>query len=191
MKILFHTTGKRIQLIASEELIFNIDGKYINTSGAEISAEDVIKRNESDDEWYESWMEYAGLEEPVKSESVVEPIYEMGDMFGKYGFKNKAGEFKIEPQYAFAHEFTNGLAAVNLNRTWYRTEEGKRYYENHYGYIDSRGKTVIGFQYDEAYPFNKYGVAVVYAVEKGYMLIDQNGAGVMYGLVIKMKCGLL
>jgi len=58
MKILFHTTGKRIQLIASEELIFNIDGKYINTSGAEISAEDVIKRNESDDEWYESWMEY-------------------------------------------------------------------------------------------------------------------------------------
>lgn len=29
------------------------------------------------------------------------------------------GEFVIEPQYAYAYEFTNGLVAVNLNRTWF------------------------------------------------------------------------
>lgn len=129
----------------------------------------------NDDEWYEEWMEYGGLEEPLKAESEVEPAWEIDDAFGKYGFKNKAGEFVIEPQYAYAYEFTNSLAAVNLNRTWYRTEEGKWYYENHYGYIDSKGKTIIGFQFDEAHPFNKYGVAVVYDIQKGYMLIDKTG----------------
>ena len=28
--------------------------------------------------------------------------------------KNKDGEFVIEPQFAYAHQFTNGLASVNL-----------------------------------------------------------------------------
>ena len=181
MKILFQTNGKRVQLIDSENLIFNVDGKLINASGAEISKDEYEQKHKKndiheEDEWYEEWMEYEGVEELLKAESIVEPEWEIDDVFGKYGFKNKEGEFIIEPQYAFAHEFTNGLAAVNLNRTWYHTEEGKRFYENHYGYIDSNGKTVIGFQYDEASPFNKYGVAVVYDTVKGYMLIDQTGA---------------
>ena len=84
------------------------------------------------------------------SENVGEIIEEIDDIFGCFGFKNEAGEFVIEPQYAYAYDFTNGLAAVNLNRTWYKTEKGERYYENHYGYIDFNGKTVIGFNYDEA-----------------------------------------
>lgn len=47
-------------------------------------------------------------------------------------------------------------------------------YENHYGYIDKNGKTVIPFQYDHAWPFNKYGVAVV-KDQFGSYLIDLDG----------------
>ena len=184
MKILFQKEGRKISIIDKEQLIFKVDGKFINEAGVEIpEEEDFRKKSDAydiydDGQWYEEWMDYSGLEEQLKSESVEEPITEIDDVFGKYGFRNEAGEFVIEPQYAYAYEFTNGLAAVNLNRTWYRTENGKRYYENHYGYIDARGKTVIGFQYDEAYPFNKYGVAVVFDLETGWRLIDQTGAEV-------------
>ena len=93
----------------------------------------------------------------------------------KCGFKNKNGEFVIEPQYAYAHEFSCGLAAVNLNRTWYRTPEGRRFYENHFGYINHRGETIVQFKYDEAWPFNKYGAAVVEDLRDGAYLIDTNG----------------
>lgn len=185
MRILFKRKGNKVSLVDSERLVFNIDGKYINESGVEIPAEDSFYKRDEEydspdtDTWYQNWMDYEGLEEPLKSESIEEPLFEIDDVFGKYGFKNEAGEFVIEPQYAYAHEFTNGLAAVNLNRTWYRAENGERYYENHYGYIDSKGKTVIGFQYDEAYPFNKYGVAVVSDVETGWKLIDQTGAEIL------------
>ena len=45
-----------------------------------------------------------------------------------------------------------------------------------YGYIDGNGKTVIGFQYDEARPFNKYGVAVVSKMTDSFFhLIDLEG----------------
>lgn len=180
MKILFQRKANKIELVDNERLIFNIDGKFVNEFGEEIQVEEKFyKREELDDydedDWYEPWMDYEGLDEVLKSESIVEPVCEIDDMFGQYGFKNKEGEFVIEPQYAYAHEFTNGLAAVNLGRTWYRTDKGKRYYENHYGYIDSKGRTIVQFQYDEAYPFNKYGVAVVYDRETGWRLIDQTG----------------
>ena len=181
MKVLFQSKGSKVDCVDLTRRIISIDGKFVNELGEEIQVEENPHKSEAftdyeEDGWYRPWMDYAGLDEPLKSESAVEPVCEIDDMFGQYGFKNKAGEFVIEPQYAYAHEFTNGLAAVNLGRTWYRTEEGKRYYENHYGYIDSKGKAIIGFQYDDAHPFNKYGVAVVYSIEKGYMLIDQTGA---------------
>lgn len=180
MKILFQRKGGKVSLVDSKRLIFCIDDKFVNESGVEIQVEggfcEKDEHNDgNEDVWYEPWIDYEGLDEPLKSESVVELICEIDDVFGQYGFKNKEGEFVIEPQYAYAYEFTNGLAAVNLGRTWYRTEEGKRYYENHYGYIDSKGKTIIGFQFDEAHPFNKYGVAVVSDRETGWRLIDQTG----------------
>ena len=178
MKVLLNRKGCKVDFVNLTSQIISIDGKLVNLLGEEIQ-EDPNKREEIDDyeeeDWYETWMDYEGLDEPLKSESVIEAICEIDDVFGQYGFKNKEGEFVIEPQYAYTHEFTNGLAAVNLGRTWYRTEDGKRYYENHYGYIDSKGKTIIGFQYDEAYPFNKYGVAVVYDLQKGWHLIDLTG----------------
>lgn len=128
-----------------------------------------------EEKWYEEWMEHSGLEMQLKSESTIELQWDVYEPFGCFGFKTEEGYFAITPQYIYAYEFTNGLAAVNLNRTWYESEDGKKYYENHYGYINSKGKTVIPFKYDDAYPFNKYGVARVYDIDDGYMLIDMNG----------------
>ena len=43
------------------------------------------------------------------------------------------------------------------------------------GYLHRQDNGLIGFQYDEAHPFNKYGVAVVSDREAGWKLIDQTG----------------
>lgn len=180
MKILFSKQGKSCYVIDKERIVFCIDNAYYDIQGNEIHDEESFhkKRNvdDDDDSWYQYWMDYEGLPEPLISETTVEPEWEIDDVFGNYGFKNKAGEFVIEPQYAYAHEFTCGLASVNLNRTWYRTPEGKKYYENHYDYINGNGQTVIGFQYDIARPFNKYGIAVVAkTTDNFYHLIDLEG----------------
>ena len=180
MKVLFSKQGKSCYVVDKERVIFCIDNSYFDINGNEVPDEEKFHKNhnedDDDDRWYQYWMDYEGLPEPLKSETTVEPEWEPDDVFGNYGFKNQAGEFVIEPQYASAHEFTCGLASVNLNRTWYRTPEGKRYYENHCGYIDGNGQTVIGFQYDEARPFNKYGVAVVTRItDDFYHLIDLKG----------------
>lgn len=172
MKILFRKEGKRVWLADKERLIFCVDGHYYDRDGNETRWEEPYREEEG---WYQYWMEDEGLDAPLKAVSTVEPVCEIDDIFGCFGFQNEAGEFVIEPQYAFAHDFTNGLAAVNLNRTWYRGEKGERYYENHFGYIDGKGKTVIAFQYDEAEPFNKYGVAAVAERGSGSWLIDKEG----------------
>ena len=176
MKILFSKNGSHAYLADKERLIFGIDNYFFDASGNEVPFELGFHESRDEDEgWYQYWMKYEGLSQPLKSESTTEVEWEIDDGFGNFGFKNEAGEFVIEPQYAYAHEFTNGLASVNLNRTWYKTEDGKRYYENHFGYINGRGQTVIGFQFDEAYPFNKYGVAVVSDTLHGTWLIDTDG----------------
>lgn len=181
MKILFSKKGKNVWIADKDKLIFRVDGTYYNHMGEEVPTESSFEEqirsiyDDSDESWYQYWMDYEELEEPLKADSTTEVINEIDDCFGNFGFKNEAGDFVIEPQYAYAHDFTKGLAAVNLNRTWYRTSEGNRYYENHYGYIDHRGKTVIAFQYDEAYPFNKYGVALVSGYGEEWHLIDMQG----------------
>lgn len=176
MKVLFSKQAKSCYMIDKERLIFCIDDAYFDINGNEVPDEESFHKNRDEDEgWYQCWMDYEGLSEPLMSETTVEPEWEIDDVFGNYGFKNQAGEFVIEPQYAYAHEFTCGLACVNLNRTWYKTPEGRRFYENHYGYINERGETVIGFQYDEAKPFNKYGVARVSDLKKYWHLIDLEG----------------
>ena len=154
MKILFQRRGSKVDFVDLTSQIISIDGKCVNELGEEIQVEEKLYKRESlddyqKDDWYEAWMDYEGLDEPLKSESVVEPICEIDDMFGQYGFKNKAGEFVIEPQYAYAYEFTNGLAAVNLGRTWYCTEEGKRYYEYgdrflEFSYEQRTGEETVG-----------------------------------------------
>ena len=187
MKILLKTKGKHVYCADKENAIFCIDDVFYSRDGNVVPPIESFYSDDADgDTWYQEWMEYEGLEEPLKSESTIEIEWEIDDGFGNFGFKNEAGEFVIEPQFAYAHEFTCGLACVNLNRTWYKTKEGRRYYENHYGYIDKNGKTVIGFQYDEAYPFNKYGVALVSDTKGGWHLIDTTGneiSGTRFGYI--------
>lgn len=190
MNILLEIEGKNVYCADKENVIFCIDDVFYNRAGNVVPPVESFYSDDEDDEdtWYQEWMEYEGLDEPLESESTIEIEWEIDDGFGNFGFKNKAGEFVIEPQFAYAYEFTCGLACVNLNRTWYKTEEGRRYYENHYGYIDKNGKTVIGFQYDEAYPFNKYGVALVYDMKDGWHLIDTTGneiSGTRFGYISK------
>ena len=112
----------------------------------------------------------------LESFSTVEEIDEIDDMFGNYGFKDENGNVVIKPQYASVGSFCCGLCPVCINRTWYRTETGREYYEMHWGYIDTYGKTVIPHKFLEAHNFNKYGVAVVCDnYDEGSYLIDTKG----------------
>lgn len=185
MKTLFTVTCKSAFPANEERHILGVETetpykyKYYDMSGNMIPAEPDFEPfdasyEEDDDPWDSDWIKNEGLEEKLIAESVKEITWEIDDGFGLFGFKNRAGKFVIEPQYAYAHDFTCGLASVNLNRTWYRTKEGQRFYENHFGFINERGQTVIPFSYDEAYPFNKYGVAVVSDLKRSY-LIDTEG----------------
>ncbi len=175
MKELFSKPGEYARLADKERLIFDFgDGMYYDIKGNLVPKEEsfaiTYDFNVSDDPWEQDWIKNEGIEEKLISESTIDPVDEVVDFFGNYGFKNKAGQFVIEPQYAYAHEFTCGLAAVNLNRTWLKTEEGRRVYENHCGYINSRGETVIPFAYSDARPFNKYGVAVVETIDDVFLI---------------------
>ena len=180
MKELFVKPCKYIRLADSDKMIFDIgEDHYCDQTGAPVPPDPKYRYvpkvcNYSDDPWDSDWIENEGLDEKLISKSTTDPVEEIDDTFGCYGFINRAGEYVIEAQYAFAHEFTCGLAAVNLNRTWFKLENGRRVYENHFGYINARGETVIPFSYDEAWPFNKYGVAIV-EDRKGSYLIDKTG----------------
>lgn len=188
MKRLFELQESNIYMFDAERMIFELQGnRYCDIHGNALAPEFVFgesyhslsdfEENDTDDLWdpeQYSFLAEEGTIEPLRSESTTEIQWEIDDRFGNFGFINKSGEFVIEPQYAFAFDFSCGLAAVNLKRTWYKTENGARYYENHFGYINERGQTVIPFAYDEAWPFNKYGVAVVADLKRSY-LIDTEG----------------
>lgn len=79
----------------------------------------------------------------------------------KYGFMDKKGDVVIEPAFAWAHSFKNGLAAVV-------DENGK------WGYIDKKGKVVIGYQFDDANDFKNNGQAIVKLSDQ-YGTIDKKG----------------
>ena len=78
---------------------------------------------------------------------------------GKYGFIDRKGKMKIEPQYDLQIAFVEGLASVDKN--------GKS------GYINTAGEVVIPFIYDITYPFDD-GLAVVVKDNK-QGVIDKKG----------------
>lgn len=78
----------------------------------------------------------------------------------KWGFVDKTGQIKINPQFSVAGDFSDGRCAVrNLDGKW--------------GYIDKEGKIIINYQFDGADSF-KNGKAVVESSDKKG-LIDQDG----------------
>ena len=68
----------------------------------------------------------------------------------KYGFANTAGVIVVEPQYAQALNFSDGVAAVNFGTS----------NEPSWGYIDTQGNTVIAGSYEYAKSFSE-GLAYV------------------------------
>jgi hypothetical protein len=77
----------------------------------------------------------------------------------KYGFMNLKGKIVIPRQYENAHEFSEGLAAVQVNKKW--------------GFIDTTGKMIIEPRWDSAGHFN-HGIASVRSGLK-YGIIDKTG----------------
>ena len=78
---------------------------------------------------------------------------------GKWGYVNQAGKRVIPFSYEKAEQFSEGLAAVQLNRKW--------------GFIDQAGKVVIPLIYDNASEFYK-GTALV-SSESKHSFIDKTG----------------
>jgi hypothetical protein len=94
-----------------------------------------------------------------------------------WGFINKAGEVVVPPDYDMAHDFTEGVARVQL--------------DDLYGFVDTRGEVVIDPQYPEVADFHE-GLAAVhdegrtgYIDLRGEMVIEmdfRNGGNFSEGL---------
>ncbi len=82
---------------------------------------------------------------------------------GKYGYRDKTGEFVIPPQFDYAGEFSEGLAVVGLGK----------FPATKWGYIDRAGKVVIPAQFDGAHDFSEGMAAVGLGGKLGY--IDRTG----------------
>jgi hypothetical protein len=93
---------------------------------------------------------------------------------GKWGFIDKTGTIKIEPQFAGIRRldgagdligFSEGLCAMQLVK------------DGPWGYVDTSGRIVIEPQFDRAQWFSE-GLAVVRKVD-GWYFIDKTGATVL------------
>ncbi len=117
---------------------------------------------------------------------------------GKYGFRDAAGAFVIEPQFDYAGEFCEGLAVVGLGKypgtKWgfinqrgqivvpAQFEGAQDFSEGmaavnlggKFGYIDRAGKLIVPPQFDEAQKFNS-GRARVRIIKSGYGYINKQG----------------
>lgn len=85
-------------------------------------------------------------------------------LFVKYlvllrGYIDKTGQIATKPQFSFASDFSEGLAAVKVG--------------DRYAYIDKMGKVVIEPQFDEAGAFSE-GLARV-RVDNKWRYINANG----------------
>jgi hypothetical protein len=79
---------------------------------------------------------------------------------GKWGYIDSTGKIAIEPQFSWAEEFSEGLAA-------FENEDGK------HGYIDETGKIVIEPKFDNWTNFSEGLAAVSVDFKWGY--IDKSG----------------
>lgn len=78
---------------------------------------------------------------------------------GKWGYWNEKGKNVIRPQFGWAEEFTDGLAAVAVGDRW--------------GFIDETGKMVIEPQFDRAWHFAESLAPVLSSGKLGF--IDKAG----------------
>jgi hypothetical protein len=86
----------------------------------------------------------------------------------KIGFINSSGKVIIEPQFAAAGNFVNGLAPARK--------------DGYYGYIDTTGTFVIPPTYDYANDFD-HGLAKVYTAGYNISYIQPSGEEVFPGII--------
>ena len=86
--------------------------------------------------------------------------YESGLPKMDFGAVNTKGEMVIAQEYDYISDFQNGIAAAAKN--------GK------FGYIDTKGNTVIDFIYEDAWSFNDGSIAPV-RIEKRYGYLNKKG----------------
>jgi WG containing repeat len=113
---------------------------------------------------------------------------------GRAGYINKQGQFVIRPKYLTASDFHEGVATVDLSREYntphkyaYINKQGEvikhiLYDEGNYsseglildrdakgklGYLNNKGRVVIPYQFDTAWPFSEGLAAVSKKNEKG------------------------
>ena len=99
------------------------------------------------------------LSEVAKVYPFNEGMARIVDVEGNYGFIDKNGTVIVNPQFKYAEDFSEGLAAFEQNGTW--------------GYIDKKGKIVINPQFDNAFSFDDGVAAVVSGRQCG--VIDKKG----------------
>src|SRR5262249_23662536 len=97
-----------------------------------------------------------GQGQSARSVSRLRPIQQSG----KCGYVDSTGKVVIEPQFSWAEEFSEGLAA-------FENEDGK------HGYIDETGKIVIEPKFENWTNFSEGLAAVSVDFEWGY--IDKSG----------------
>jgi hypothetical protein len=90
---------------------------------------------------------------------------------GRFGYANKNGELAIKPQYTWAEDFSEGLAAVR----------GQDPTQTKFGFIDKTGEIVIAAQFDQAFSFSE-GLA---AVETGFRAEGGKQVAGKYGFIDK------
>lgn len=100
------------------------------------------------------------------SQGVAPSMGRMADGKFAWGYIDRAGAWKIAPQFQDAKGFSGGRAAVGVPDEWGKVK---------YGYIDESGALVIKPQFDKAFPFS--GAARV-EIEGRVRLIDPAGRNV-------------
>lgn len=95
------------------------------------------------------------------SDGIVKVSIEDDDGKIKCGLLGEDGNYIVEPQYKTIEDLSQGLAVVT---------DGEKY-----GYINTKGELVSGFNYCHAGSFTKQGYAVVAEADKKYRVIDING----------------
>lgn len=82
---------------------------------------------------------------------------------GKYGYRDRSGEFVIQPQFDYAGEFSDERAVVGIGK----------FPTTRWGYINLQGQVVIPAQFDGAQDFAEGMAAVTVGGKLGY--IDRSG----------------
>lgn len=120
-----------------------------------------------------------------QGKEVVPPIYDNAIYFdesgyaqveinGLYGFVDKAGRQAVKPRFEKVYEFSEGLAAVQLNDQWGFVNTHDELVVPQCGYIDKAVRIVIPLKYDKVGDFDFMGSATV--ISNGETLtIDKRG----------------